>query len=164
MCHHNTSLTALSFPSLISPMMESLYIDHDVQDSRQSRSRDSHLSRAANFQALHIRTSSAAASRPEPTSSWHTNTPTSCLGPEYLRRTGSLVTSPLPQTYSPFPQLSQSDLGPNWFSNSTTTPEQRSDGPPLLLRLDSSSEQNSSGPPNKAISPQAVFQGSVKMR
>ncbi|RDW74039.1 hypothetical protein BP5796_07481 [Coleophoma crateriformis] len=143
--------------------MESLYIEHGVQDSRQSRSRDSHLSStAADFQALHIRTSSAASSRPEVTTPWHTNTPTSYFGSEHDRHAGSLVASPAAQTYSPFPQLSQSDLGPNWSSPTAPTPEQISTRPPPLLRLDSSPEQYSSQHSNKAIS-QPVLRDPAKM-
>ncbi|RFU29673.1 hypothetical protein B7463_g6650, partial [Scytalidium lignicola] len=127
--------------------MEPFYIDEGARGSRQSRSRtNSHISAAANqFQDLNIQTTAAslpleqraplsarAISSAAPSSyNFSDPDPPSETSPP---DSATYITSPAPQSFSPFPLLSQRDLEVDWSFLAT------SDDQPIgtpLLRLDS---------------------------
>lgn len=174
MCHCITS-HSLSLPSVISLMMDSFYIDQRVGDSRQSRSRtNSHLSStAAQFQGLSIAALSSASASPALISTEDTNTTPSYLDRHSSRHSGSFVTSPGPQTYTPFPLLSESDLDPNWtydssyLASSSSSQGQSASAP--VLRLNSSqdfllSSLDTNTSPQSNISSQSSNQSPSNMR
>ena len=121
--------------------MDAFYIDPSVQDSRQCRSRsNSRLSStAAQFQGLNItnlslpneqgRTSSGIHHSPD----FRTTSPPDFLDQGSHPSPKTIVTAPVPQQYTPFPLLSDSDLDANWSCLNAT--EEHSGSAPLL-RLD----------------------------
>lgn len=130
-----------SFTAPDPAFMDAFYIDPSVQDSRQCRSRsNSHLSStAAQFQGLNITNLSppneqgGISSGIHPTPDFRTTSPPDFLDQGSHPSPKSIVTAPVPQQYTPFPLLSDSDLDANWsYLNAT---EEHSGSAPLL-RLD----------------------------
>ncbi|KAL2064871.1 hypothetical protein VTL71DRAFT_4011 [Oculimacula yallundae] len=121
--------------------MDAFYIDPSVQDSRQCRSRsNSHLSStAAQFQGLNITNLSLPnEQRRTCTDIHHSSDLDTTSTPDFLDQGShpspkTIVTAPVPQQYTSFPLLSDSDLDANW-SYLNTTEEQSGSAP--LLRLD----------------------------
>ncbi|KAH7417062.1 hypothetical protein BKA64DRAFT_286933 [Cadophora sp. MPI-SDFR-AT-0126] len=121
--------------------MDAFYIDPSVQDSRQCRSRsNSRLSStAAKFQGLNITNLSPPNEQGSTSSGIHHSPDFRTTSPPDFLDQGShpspktIVTAPVPQQYTPFPLLSDSDLDANWsYLNAT---EEHSGSAPLL-RLD----------------------------
>jgi hypothetical protein len=109
-------------------LMDSQYIDSSVQDSQQSRSRsNSHLSAtAAQFQGLNITSNNQQESS---TPDFRPASPPTIQSSHPSPRT--FIATPVPQQCTPFPLLTDSDLGDDWnFLSDDNT------GSAPLLRLD----------------------------
>ena len=116
-----TALVHLTLSRLFSTLvMDSFYLDQSTGDSHQSRSRsNSHLSAAASWlQDLKIgstvRSSEARGGSPSkvpPTSTLSFLDPVSH---QVHQTSSSFISSPVPQQYTPFPLLSESNFDSNW--------------------------------------------------
>jgi hypothetical protein len=122
-------------------LMDSFYIDPSsrTKDSQPSRSRsNSHLSATASqFQDLNIgSTVRSLKGQEEALSEAATTSTPSFLDPASHQRhqnSPSFISAPVPQQYTPFPLLSDSDFGADWpYSTSAKEPL----GSPPLVRLD----------------------------
>ncbi|KAH8657593.1 hypothetical protein BGZ60DRAFT_383564 [Tricladium varicosporioides] len=113
--------------------MDSLYIDSNAEDSRQSRSRsNSHLSSTAlQFQGLNIIESASSSSTPHLRPIDHTSSSFHLEDSKTAQNTH--ISCPSPQTLTPFPLLSESDLDADW-SYLDATGGQSGSAP--FLRLD----------------------------
>jgi hypothetical protein len=112
--------------------MDSFYIDQSTEDSHRSRSRsNSHLSATATqFQDLNIGSTVRQLDQ-EGTLSEAATTST----PSFLdhQTTSDFISAPVPQQYTPFPLLSESDFDSDW-PYGTSTEEQIGSAP--VVRLD----------------------------
>ncbi|KAF4629135.1 hypothetical protein G7Y89_g9006 [Cudoniella acicularis] len=113
-------------------LMDSLYIDSNAEDSRQSRSRsNSYLSSTAlQFQGLNIIESASSSSTPQ-VRPIDTHLSTSFLQQDSKSTPATHISCPSPQQLTPFPLLSESDLDIDW-SYLEATGEQSGPTTPFL--------------------------------
>jgi hypothetical protein len=115
--------------------MDSFYIDQSTEDSHRSRSRsNSHLSATATqFQDLNIGSTVRQLDQERALSEAATTSTPSFLDPTSHQTSSDFISAPVPQQYTPFPLLSESDFDSDW-PYSTSTEERIGSAP--VVRLD----------------------------
>lgn len=124
--HHSTQ-------PQVNNMNSSSSIERQDQDSYQSRSRsNSHLSTTTSqFQDLNIKPSTPSI---QEEGAPITRTSSPFLNPDPLPSSSDLITAPIPQHLTPFPDFSEKELNENWGYFGTS---EESTAPTPLLKFDS---------------------------